>query len=132
MSMDAYMMALFGEAEKGEFHTPYYCETLPQLVDFLGNPPPDSLGLYFAVQALLYQRRIIFFRVKEEGYSMQDYFQGMRMLEKREQITHLEAIGIPGVGSSEIIEAMIPLCVCYHSILVLTEMDFYDYIMQIS
>jgi hypothetical protein len=130
MIKDAYMMALFGEAERGEYHTPYYCETLPQLVEFLGNPPPDSLGLYFAVQALLFSRKILFFRVKEEGYSLQDYFLGMRLLEKRDVIPHLEAIGIPGVGSSEIIEAMIPLCACYHSILVLTEMDLYDYVMQ--
>src|SRR5580704_6333808 len=123
-----FTMALFGESEKGEFHTPYYFESLPQLVDTLGNPPPETLGLYFAVQALLFRRNIIFFRVKEEGYSLQDYFTGMRLL-KRNLIPHLEAIGIPGVGNEEIIAALLPLCFAYHSILVLTEMDFYDYMM---
>jgi hypothetical protein len=130
--MDAYTMALFGEAEKGAYHIPYYCETLPQLVDFFGNPPEESLGLYFAVQGLLFKRKIIFFRVKEEGYSLQDYFIGLRALEKQITLPHLEAIAIPGVGNSEIIEAMTPLCYHYKSVLLLTERDFFDYMMQIS
>jgi hypothetical protein len=130
--MDFYTMALFGEAEKGAYHAPYYCETLPQLVDYFGNPPPESLGLYFAVQALLFKRKIIFFRVEEEGYSLQDYFIGMRALETHTNIPHLEAIGIPGVGNSEIIQAVTPLCIFYKSILVFTERDFFDYMMQIS
>src|ERR1700733_6464010 len=130
--MDAYTMALFGEAEKGAYHTPYYCESLPQLVHFFGNPPEESLGLYFAVQGLLYKRKVIFFRVQEEGYSVQDYFIGMQALEKRTSIPHLEAIAIPGVGNSEIIEALTPLCLYYKSVLLLTEKDFFDYIMQIS
>src|ERR1700733_999761 len=108
--MDAYTMALFGEAEKGAYHTPYYCESLPQLVDFFGNPPEESLGLFFAVQGLLYKRKVIFFRVKEEGYSLQDYFIGMRTLENQIVLPHLEAIAIPGVGNSEIINAVTPLC----------------------
>jgi hypothetical protein len=130
--MHSYTMALFGEAEKGSFHVPYHCDTLPQLVDLLGNPPQDSLGLYLAVQALLFKRKIIFFRVSEEGYSLKDYFMGMQVLKKREEIDHVEAIGIPGVGNSEIIHAITPLCLSFHSILVLTEGDFFDYMMQIS
>lgn len=39
-------IALFGEAEKGQFEYPYYCENLDQLAEFLGHPPPESRGLY--------------------------------------------------------------------------------------
>lgn len=99
-------------------------------MEYLGNPPPNSLGLYFAVQALLFSRQIIFIRVKEEGYSFQDYFMGLKLLQRNDKIPHLEAIGIPGVGDSEIINALIPLCFVYHSILLITETDLYDYVMQ--
>ncbi len=125
-------MVLFGEAEKGEFQKGYSCQTLPQLADFLGNPPKNSLGLYFAIQALLFKRKIIFFRVKEEGYSLNDYFAGMQQLLTFRELTRLEAVGIPGVGNHEIIQALNPICHRYHSILCITEMDFFDYMMEIS
>jgi len=76
ITMTTYSIAMFGEAEKGSFHTAYFCQNLPQLVDYLGHPPPHSKGLYYAVQALLFQRNLIFFRVEEEGFSYQDYFLG--------------------------------------------------------
>jgi hypothetical protein len=125
-------IALFGEAEKGEFERGYYCYSLPQLADLLGNPPKNSLGLYFAIQALLFKRNIIFFRVKEEGYSVSDYLSGMQMLQEHHQLTHLEAIGVPGVGNSEIIHALKPICLKFKSIVFITEMDFFDYMMEIS
>ncbi len=37
--MSKFTIALFGEAEKGEFHAPYFCQTLEQLDDCFGNPP---------------------------------------------------------------------------------------------
>lgn len=127
-----YTVALFGEAEKGIYHKPYHCDTLPQLVESLGNPPTESLGLYYAVQALLFKRKIIFFRVAEEGYSLQDYFLGLQMLEDQAAFGRLEAIAIPGVGNSDIIHAMTPICIQHKSILLLTERDFFDYMMHIS
>jgi hypothetical protein len=36
---------------------------LPQVVDFLGNPPAGTEGLFFAIQAILYERDVLFFRV---------------------------------------------------------------------
>lgn len=125
-------MALFGEAEKGDFERGYLCNSLSQLVDCFGNPPENSLGLYFAVQALLFRREIVFFRVEEEGYSLNNYFRGARHLQEYPHITHLEAIGIPGVGKAEIIQALKPVCHKFHSIIFFTEMDFFDYMMEIS
>lgn len=123
-----YTVALFGEAEKGEYRTAYFCQSLEQLVDYLGHPPPESKGLYYAVQALLYHRNLIFFRVREEGFSEQDYFCGAHLLKKQSLIPDIAAICIPGVGNGEIIEAIVPLCAVYHSILITTEADLYDYL----
>lgn len=131
--MALYTIALFGEAEKGEYHIPYLCNTLDQLVSYFGQPPRDSKGLDYAVQALLYQRNLLFFRVREEGFSEQDYYHGVNFLKNREEISRnaaisLAAICIPGVGNSNIIEPIILLCIAYRSILITTQADFYDYL----
>ena len=129
---NTYTIALFGEAEKGNFNTAYYCESLPQLVDNLGNPPPESRGLYYAVQTLLFERNLIFFRVEEEGFSFQDYLLGLRMLENRDLVTNIAAICLPGVGDAEIIDAAIPLCHRHNSIIITTEPDLYDYLTEFA
>ncbi len=125
--MQTQTMALFGEAEKGDFHVPYYCESLDQLVDCFGNPPIESHGLDYAVKALLYSCHLIFFRVREEGFSEQDYYDGIKFLKESRGIRDITAICMPGVGSVEIINAVVPICEIYHSILVISESDFYDY-----
>src|SRR5262249_590073 len=79
-SMHPYTIALFGEAEKGEYHIPYFCKTLPELAKYFGNPPEASRGLYFAVQAILWHRNLIFLRVAEEGFSTKDYLDGVAIL----------------------------------------------------
>jgi hypothetical protein len=126
--MEAMTIALFGEAEKGEFRTAYYCQTLPQLQEFLGNPPAESLGLYYAIQALLFQRQVIFFRVKEEGFSIQDYQHSMHLLKNQTLFPELSAICAPGVGDFRIIHEMADLCFIFKSILIATESDLYDYL----
>jgi hypothetical protein len=123
-------MVLFGEAEKGEYSTAYFCESLPQLVDYLGNPPPESRGLYFAIQALLFHRQLVFFRVREEGFSLPDYLYGLDLLTHQQLVPHIAALCIPGVGDVEILNAATPLCEAHHSILITTEADFYDYLSQ--
>lgn len=122
-------LALFGEAERGEFCTAYHCKTLVQLSDLLGEPPTkDAQGLQFAIQALLYGRVVIFFRVREEGFAEEDYLQSFQLLQKRAENTYISAIGLPGVGSARIIEATTPICSLHDSFLILTEQDLYDYL----
>jgi len=122
-------IALFGEAQKGEFQTAYYCKSLAQLSDFLGEPPSEeSQGLHFAVQALLYERGVVFFRVREEGFSTNDYLFGLNFLENKELFPKISAVCLPGVGSTEIIEGTDPICELHKSILILTERDLYDYL----
>lgn len=124
----AHTIALFGEAEKGEYRTAYFCQTLSQLSENLGHPPENSLGLYYAVQALLFRRNLIFFRVKEEGFSVQDYLLGIRFLENKQLVSSLSAICLPGVGDMEILDATEPVCCLYKSFLITTESDLYDFL----
>ena len=124
-----FTIALFGEACRGEFRTAYYCKTLDQLCEFLGEPPSrDCKGLDFAVQALLYQRGVVYFRVHEEGFSTQDYLNGLNFLVNKNLFPNITALCLPGVGNEKIIEATNPVCSLYQSFLILTEKDFYDYL----
>lgn len=126
--MEMPIVALFGEAERGEYRVPYTVHSVPQLHDRVGNPPVDSLGIYYAIQALLHDYALLFFRVREEGFSYSDYMHGVKLLE--EQLTDMAAICLPGVGDSEIIEVMVPVCAHHHSILIISEADLYDYLTE--
>ncbi|MFT4552975.1 MAG: hypothetical protein ACI9S8_001607 [Chlamydiales bacterium] len=124
----AYTVALFGESEKGEYRTAYFCQTLTQLAENLGHPPIESQGLHLAVQTLLFRRNLIFFRVKEEGFSVQDYLLGLRFLENNQFVSNLAAICLPGVGDADIIEATEPVCDAHSSFLICSESDLYDFL----
>jgi hypothetical protein len=124
------MMFLFGEAEKGTFCTPIACRCLPELEETFGNPPGESLGIFYAIQALLYNRELIYYRVREEGFSVQDYMRGLQLLQDKDNFRNLSAISIPGVGDAEIIDAVIEICRMHHSLLITTEKDLYDYLMH--
>ena len=123
-----HVVALFGESEKGQFKKPYILRDLPQLIDILGNPPPESEGLFFAIQALLYEREIIYFRVQEEGFSKIDYLNGLKYLRNKEKIKKLDAICLPGVGDTEILNASQPICEIHKSHLITSQKDLYDYL----
>ena len=122
------VIALFGEAEKGQLEKPYIIRKLPELIDLFGNPPPESQGLFFAIQAILYEREVIFFRVQEEGFSKSDYFSGLKILKNKEKTKKLHALCMPGVGDKELLEAFHPLCEIHKSHLITTQKDLYDYL----
>jgi len=119
---------LFGEAEKGDFCLPLICHSLSQLADMLGNPPGESKGILYAVQALMCGRDLLFFRVKEEGFSTQDYMKGLKILQNREISHQLSAICMPGMGNATIIDATQTVCHLYKSFLIIEEKDLYDYL----
>ena len=121
-------IAAFGEAEKGKYCFPYFIRSLPELVQMLGNPPNESQGLHYAVQALLYERDLIFFRVGEEGFSTREYMEGLKELQLVEKVGHIDALCMPGVGDDEIISATNQICRLHKSLLIITEKDLYDYL----
>ncbi len=124
-----HVVALFGEAEKGQFQKPYRLKDLGQLVDSLGNPPPDSEGISFAVQSLLYKREIIYFRVEEEGFSASDYLHGFNhLLTEKGKEKKIHALCLPGVGDEKILTASAEICQLYKSFLITNQKDLYDYL----
>ncbi len=119
---------LFGAAEKGEFCSPFTLTSLDELLEYLGNPPENSEGIHCAIQALLYEMELIYFRISEEGFSFEEYMQGLRYLRQKKLKKRLSALCLPGVGDQEIIQAAIPICHMYESVLLVTEKDLYDYL----
>ena len=125
-------IALFGEAEKGMFNKAYFLKNLPELFDTLGQAPIESRGIELAVQALLIGKPILYYRVKEEGYSKNDYMQGLKELARKEKVGQIDAIFLPGVGDKEITDQTVPLCYLHKSVVITTEKDCYDYFTAIS
>lgn len=123
-----HLIFLFGEAERGEFCTPLPCRNLAHLAQTLGHPPEESEGISCAVQALLYERKLIYFRVREEGFSLSDYMKGIAILETGRLGCQVSAIAMPGVGDAQIIDASQLFCMRYHSLLILSPQDLYDYL----
>ena len=124
------VIAFLGESEMGRFHYPYFCYSLTQLATILGNPPEDSRGLDFAVQAIMYERNVIYFRVEEEGYSTKDYMQSIDIIKDKNKVKRLDAICIPGVGDKEIIFQLGPICKSHNSIIITSEKDLFDYLLS--
>lgn len=119
---------LFGEAEKGEYCVPHLCRSVGQLMENFGNPPDESLGIFYAVQTLMYNKDLVFFRVKEEGFSIADYKKGLKLLHIKESIPILSAIYLPGIGDQEVIHEVSTVCQIHKSLMVLTEKDLYDFL----
>lgn len=123
-----YTVAIFGEAERGDFQSAFFCQNLEQLERNLGNPPENSAGMHYAIQSLLFDRNLIFFRVREEGFSIQDYLYGLYLLESQHLFANVRAIGMPGVGDRKILDASEVICDIYKSMLLTTEADLYDFL----
>lgn len=121
-------IALFGETEKGQAGMAYTCDSLPQLADTFGNPPEESRGLHCAVQALLFNFKLIYFPVEEEGFSYEDYIQGIEVLHEKKLIHKVGAYCLPGVGDRDLLDAITQLCERHTSILITNQSDLYDYL----
>lgn len=127
-----YSLVLFGEAEKGEMQAFTPCHNVDELLEKLGHPPPNTLGIYYAIQALLYSRQLLFFRVREEGFSAEDYLKGLWLLQEEELGRQLQAVCMPGVANEEILREVWPFCKQRGTALVVSESDLYDYLTQSS
>jgi hypothetical protein len=121
-------IALFGEAERGQWESAHVVRELPELVDLLGNPPEESQGLFFAIQALLYKREVIYFRVQEEGFSRNDYFAGLKILKNKTLVKDIHALCMPGVGDPELLQAFQPVCDMHRTHLIVNQKDLFDYL----
>lgn len=123
-----YRIFLFGESEKGDYCTPLRFNTLLDLSSRLGEPPENSTGLDYAIQMLMHQQELIFFRVKEEGFCRDHYMRGIKLLYNHGNKMRLTAICLPGVGDREIIESVAEISLKLRTPIILSEKDLYDYL----
>lgn len=129
--MSTSVIALFGEAERGALEKAYYCKNLRELFEYLGEPPDETHGLFFAIQTLLFGRQVIYFRVREEGISVPDYQFGLHLLrDMNPALIRMQALFLPGCGSSELLDEGLLLCKEQRSLLIVREVDFYDYMTE--
>ena len=120
-------IAVFGQSELGQYHKAYFCNSIYQLVDTFGNPPENSLGLTLAMQALMFETKVIFFRVEEEGFSDMDYIKGFEILKNPNEIKKISAICLPNVGDHKIIDRTDLICKIHRCLLITTDKDLFDY-----
>jgi len=120
------MIFVFGQSEKGAFCRPTICRHLLDLIHHFGHPPESTHGLFFATQTLLLEHTCVFFRVEEEGYN--DYLKGLDILKKEFSTVQIQAIGLPGVGSNELLEKTEHFCLKKRSLILLNEKDLFDYL----
>ncbi|BAA98987.1 hypothetical protein [Chlamydia pneumoniae] len=119
-----FTVALFGEAEKGSYDTAYFCRSLVDLHNYLGDV--SSPGITLAIKTLLSDYNVVYFRVREEGYCVDSYFFGLHFLNTQATLKNIIAIGLPGVGNQHIIEASRSLCQKHNSLLLFFDHDLYD------
>ncbi len=120
-------IVLFGESEKGQYQAGYLCHSLMDLCSSLGHPIANQgNGIFLAIQLIMLNYSVLFFRVQEEGFNSEHYLFGAKFLNEQQLINSFTAIAIPGVGDNQIIEAFIPICHKYESLLVINEQDLYD------
>ncbi len=123
-----YAVFLFGEAEKGVVCKPRLMHSLLELISTYGHPQEETLGLFYAIQVLLYERDLIYFRVREEGMSIADYMKGLKILQKGDLPPTLTAICMPNVSDAQLLNQMGDLCCARHWFLLMGEKDLYDYL----
>ena len=119
-------ICLFGSAEKGTFCVPIMIDSLVPLLDKLGHPPLETAGINYAIQSLLFKERLMYFRVSEEGYSINDYMTGLKWIKKTSP--EISAICLPGASDPEILHATLAVCNKLQCPLLMSEKDLYDYL----
>lgn len=127
------LVTLAGEAEHGEICRGYLCSSLIELWDIFGEPPNESEGLIFAVQSLLLGKKVLYYRIDEEGFSKEEYDICLKNLDTViPNNTSLGALFLPKVGSIELIQMSLHVCLRHTGILIMTEKELFDYLTATS
>ncbi len=123
-------IVIFGESKGGDFQKPLLFNTLPELSQALGEPTQNSSGIHLAVQALLLNQRVLYYKVSEEGFNPDQYLLGFKLIEKYPPEKSISAALLPGVSSSEILTLAKEFSAHTGLLLLFTEKDLYDLLTQ--
>lgn len=122
------MIACFGQTSKGRFGQPYYLKNAKSILSILGKVPEDTLGMPFALEMLKAHKDILFFRVAEEGLSLDDYLRGLQFLKKNCIQKRLLGIYLSGCFDKEVVSLAVRICNWHKSILLATQKEMIDYL----
>lgn len=123
-----HLISIFGVAEQGDMYRHIHIKSLQDMLLTLGHGVENGTAIELAVQSLMYERAILFYRVKEEGYEEDAYLKGLTELKKKELKSPLSALALPGVGNQEIINEAVAICKKEGSLLIMNQKDLYDYL----
>lgn len=123
-----HLISIFGVAEQGDMYRHIHIKSLQDMLLTLGHGVESGTAIELAVQSLMYERAILFYRVKEEGYEEDAYLKGLTELKKKELKSPLSALALPGVGNQEIINEAVAICKKEGSLLIMNQKDLYDYL----
>jgi hypothetical protein len=121
-------IVIFGKASNAKPGKFYKIKDLEQLLDKIGMPIDETVGVHLAVQTLLYKYPVLFYPVIEEGTSKKCYDDGMKKLVKSKMANEIIAIVMPGFGSRPVLDQALDLCAEKKCVLILNEEDFYDFL----
>lgn len=123
------MIAIFGEAEIGSFKSLITLNSIPELTDKLGRPTKKGIGIHMAIQAILYDREILYYRIpNEEEPSCKEYLHGLNLLGRSTFINPLVAIALPAVNHRDILYRAKHLCHHCKILFLPNERDLYNFI----
>jgi hypothetical protein len=128
--MNQKTILIFGESKGGDFQKPLLFRTLPELSQSLGEPAKNSSGIHLAVQALLCNQNVLYYKISEEGSNPDQYLLGFKHLEKYPPEIPISATLLPGVSSPEILTLANHFISHTNSLLLFTEKDLYDLLTQ--
>lgn|SRR3989338_4363988 len=125
--MEKRVISIFGESEKGEYEKFYPIADLAEAFEILGSPPKETEALQFSLQILGASQPILFFRVKEEGFSFDSYAKGIELLKVNSGPFTIQALFMPGLSDPNLIEKAREACEKHQAVLLITDKDFQDY-----
>lgn len=126
---------VFGEASHGKWGQIYHCSNLDDLYSTCGEPTEGSLGLYWAIQALLKGKECLFWRVHEEALAFEDYHLGLSRLENLDQSSSLnmhqwQGLFLPNMSEPGVIDHALMYCHQSQKLLLMDPLDFQDWLMS--
>lgn len=108
--MEKRIVICFGESATGSLSEGYLINSLPQLFDLLGSPPPNSLGIFQAIRLLIIRHPLLFFRVRKENCSTPDYLRALSIVDQCTFKERFLGFSLPEVDNRHILDPFLAFC----------------------